>query len=455
MSLPLPQRLMLLSAASLLLAASLLFFLADVRITRILEDHADERLEAKLSAWVERVAGENAEAHARAFNENDIEAHVWMRVAASNGALLAETDRENPPPAVLEERLLQRGATIDGRRLRGRVLADGGQLVMGLAWAPYAQTLVAIRLLLAFVLLLMCGAGLAAAVACFRRALQSVGSVSRGIMEVVSNGDLESEVSTASGFRETDQLAEQFNAMLKRLRKQVHGTLQVMDDIAHDIRTPIMRIRGVAEVALTKSQPSLLELELASNSIEECDRILSLVNNMLEITAAESSVIRLKHEPVDLAEMVKTAADLFEPMAADKNIDLDGEIINKAWVVGDEAYLQRILSNLIDNAVKYTPEGGKVFLHLYQEADRLVLDVEDNGIGVPEQERELIFNRFYRGDKSRTMQGNGLGLTFVRAMVEAMRGSISYVPKLEQGSIFRLSLPMTGGPSDDSSTKSS
>ena len=210
-----------------------------------------------------------------------------------------------------------------------------------------------------------------------------------------------------------------------------------MDNIAHDIRSPVARMRGMAESMLNEpgTQP------LAGKVVEDCDRILNLIKILLEISAAESGLVTGEAKPLDLGEIIREAAELFGPLLEMKTLRLSLDLEGEAILCADPKVMQRVVANLVDNAIKYTPEGGRITIRLHREHRRILFSVEDTGIGVEQEALERIFDRFYRGDASRSQPGSGLGLSFCRAAIEAMNGVIECRSTPGEGSVFTVALP--------------
>ena len=241
---------------------------------------------------------------------------------------------------------------------------------------------------------------------------------------------------------EIDQLAITFNQMLDRVEKLLTELKEMTDNIAHDLKSPITRMRGAAEVTLTTGK-SLGEYEaMAASTVEECDRLLDMINTMLLISKTEAGVDKLNLGEIDLARVIRDACELFRPSGEDKGIALSCETPEALQVTGDIRMIQRMLSNLLDNSIKYTPPGGKVRVVVYEKEQRDVLiSIQDTGVGITGPELPRIFERFYRGDQSRSQAGIGLGLSLARAIARAHGGDITVTSVPGEGSTFFVSLP--------------
>ncbi len=198
------------------------------------------------------------------------------------------------------------------------------------------------------------------------------------------------------------------------------------------------RIRGIAEMTLMGKKSDEKYQEMAVNTMEECDNLINMVNTMLDITEAEAGVSLIEKEQVDIVAMVAEACDLFGPIAREKNVFLQNDLSTPLTLRGDRNKLQRIVTNLIENAIKYTPKDGMVKIMAQQDPDEVQLIFQDTGIGIPESELPRIFERFYRCDRSRPRGGVGLGLSLAKAYTEAMNGVITVTSQVNRGSTFRL-----------------
>jgi heavy metal sensor kinase len=273
-----------------------------------------------------------------------------------------------------------------------------------------------------------------------RRALQGVEEVAQ-TAEDISKGAFERRVPFKARGAEIDRLATTFNEMLDRIHALICGMREISDNIAHDLRSPITRIRGVAEMTLTSGK-SMGEYEsMAANTIEECDRLLEMIETMLAISELEAGAGDLAMEEVDMAGVVEDACDLFQPLAEDKDLTIVTEVVTDSFVRGDTQKLQRLVANLLDNAIKYTESEGTIKVSLDGDASKVLLSVEDTGNGISEDDLANIFERFYRCDPSRSEAGVGLGLSLVMAIARSHGGEVGVTSYPGKGSTFSVSLP--------------
>ena len=279
-----------------------------------------------------------------------------------------------------------------------------------------------------------------------RQALSGLGEVTR-IARRISAGALEERVPVKARGDEIDLLANTFNRMLDRIQTLVTGTREMSDNIAHDLKSPVTSIRGTAEIALTTGS-SVQEFEImAANVVEECDRLLDMINTMLVISETEAGAGKLRVEELDMAEVVRDACLLFQPVAEDRGVTMACDPQYRAVLKGDIRMIQRMIANLLDNALKYTPAGGEVSVSVTFEQDKwVIVSVKDSGSGISEKDLPHIFDRFYRCDPSRSKAGAGLGLSLAQAIARAHRGHIEVKSDPGKGSIFSATLPVRAYP---------
>ena len=214
---------------------------------------------------------------------------------------------------------------------------------------------------------------------------------------------------------------------------------EMNDNIAHDLRSPLARIRGIAEMTLTHDKSFTDYQEMAVSTMEECDTLIEMINTMLDITEAEAGVNKVKIESFDLVALILEARELFRPMAEEKQIHLKSDLPKTLPMNSDRKKMQRIVTNILENAIKYTPAKGVVEIEANAQDGHVHLFVKDTGIGIAGADLPHIFDRFYRCDQSRSEQGVGLGLSLVKAYTETMNGIIKVNSNINQGSIFSLS----------------
>ncbi len=270
------------------------------------------------------------------------------------------------------------------------------------------------------------------------RPLREVADTAR---RIIDTDDLSARVPAPQGSGELALLARQLNALLDKNERHVRVLRETLDDLAHDLRTPLTRLRGTAELALGDGGDPAEARSALADCVEETDRVLHLLEVLLDVSAAEGGALALHKERVDMRDLVRRAVDLYSEVAEHKAIELRTQLDAPSELVGDPVRLGQALSNLVDNALKYTPDGGRVTVEAAAEAGAVTVTVTDNGPGVPQAERDAIWRRLYRGDASRSQRGLGLGLTLVKAVAEAHGGAASVEDAPGGGARFRLRVP--------------
>lgn len=274
-----------------------------------------------------------------------------------------------------------------------------------------------------------------------RQALSGLEEVTRTARHI-SDGALDERVPVKNRGDEINLLATTFNQMLDRIQGLLTGIKEMSDNIAHDLKSPITGIRGNAEVTLSTAT-SIDDYRITSaGTIEECDRLLDMINTMLVISETEAGVGKLNFDRVDMAAVVREACVLFQPLAEDKNISLEWDIPDKCYISGDIRMIQRMITNILDNAIKYTEADGAVNISVHaDDHESVTVSVQDTGIGISEKDIPHIFERFYKCDRSRSQAGIGLGLSLARTIIQAHGGDIQVNSKMRAGSTFTFFLP--------------
>ncbi len=241
----------------------------------------------------------------------------------------------------------------------------------------------------------------------------------------ISRGNLSQVISFHDQTEEVNNLITSINRMQSRIQTLIKELQDVSNNIAHDLRSPITRIRGLAETTLSGVQ-SLEEYQGMSGSvIEECDSLVGMINTMLEIAETDAGVTPLETTAVNIAAIIKDVTELYSPVAEDKNIRISLKIIDDPLIIsGDRSRLQRAFANLLDNALKFTQEGGWVALAVTRENHSAQITISDSGTGISAKDLPRIWDRFYRADHSRSTPGTGLGLSLVQSIILAHDGKI-------------------------------
>jgi len=284
--------------------------------------------------------------------------------------------------------------------------------------------------------------GLAGGTVLAFRALRPVRDLTRATQSIVATGNVAARVPETKAGDELEELARLFNRMLERIENLISGMRNALDNVAHDLRTPITRLRGVAESALQIEDRPEQQREALVSCIEESDRILALLNSLMDISEAETGTMRLNFESIDIANLIHESVSMYEFVAEDKNIAVAVDCPPESHVTGDRMRMHQVVANLVDNAIKYSGSGGHVWIKAYQQDGGVSISVRDNGCGIQPEEKQRVWDRLHRGDRSRSQPGLGLGLSLVRAIVNAHGGSVDVQSAPGQGAVFTVYFPL-------------
>jgi heavy metal sensor kinase len=370
-----------------------------------------------------------------------------------DGSVHARTEamaQDSVPPAgtsPAEVRLRDASVPILGRQriLEGRLRLAGQDFDLVLL-APLEQVdrergrLLAVLALAVPVALLFSGAvGYLLA----RKALAPVGRLRKLAREVTADR-LDRRLEVGNPGDELGGLAVTINDMMARLERSFAEVRRFTADASHELRTPLAAIRAEAEGALGRPLPPFEQQALFGSILEECERLTRLTDQLLALAREDAGAGPQAHEPVDLAALLGGVAETMRPLAEVKGLRLCSAAPVPARVRGDPGRLRQVFYNLLDNAIKYTPEGGTVEAHVEARDGRAVVTVRDTGVGIPPEHLPRVFDRFYRVDKARTRAegGTGLGLSISRSIVTAHNGHIELASAPGQGTTCVVTLPL-------------
>ena len=338
-----------------------------------------------------------------------------------------------------DERAVLEVAT--GRLFDGTILQVGKSNEIRLALLRKFQWIIGVVSIVTLVI------GITGGLILTRSTVQPIYDLIDVVQGIIHTGRTETRVSVRTPQGDAvDELTTLFNTMLDRINGLIVAMGQSLDNVAHDLRTPLARLRANAERALQAGEsPGSREAqrEALADALEESERILSMLNTLMDISEAETGVLQLKREPVALRELLSQAVELYEDVAELKKVDVTLEPGDEVVVSGARDRLRQVFANLLDNAIKYTPEGGSVRIAVTGDGSWAVVTVSDTGAGIGAQDLPRIWDRLYRADPSRSERGLGLGLTLVKAYVEAHHGTVEARSEPGRGSIFVVRLPLT------------
>lgn len=256
-----------------------------------------------------------------------------------------------------------------------------------------------------------------------RTILSRMDAIGRTAGEIMA-GDLSQRVPVSRRRDEFDALAGRLNAMLDRVQQLIKGMHEVTDNVAHDLRSPLTRLRNRLEITLLEPRSEAAYREALSRGIEDAESLIRTFNALLEIAQTEAGNHRTQWGPVDLNRIASDLVELYRPVAEENTQMLEFHEACGVVVTGSRHLLAQAIGNLLENAIKYTPEGGAILLKVRTSAERVEVIVSDNGPGIPASDREHVLERFVRLESSRHTPGNGLGLSLVKAVARLHRGEL-------------------------------
>lgn len=426
-----------------------------VHLKSTLHDKIDEKLTRDAFEVAETLRTEGLE---EAIKEVHLEAEaegvgrVFIRFFTPDLELIATSDLKawpelsiKPRKPVAETGQLFDTLTLPGRHHQVRILhqgLEGGYLLqMGFLLKEDDRLLEDFRSIFATAFAIMLLGGALSGYLISKRAMKGVERI-RQTADRIGQGDFSHRVELGKDGEEIENLGRAFNQMQDRIEVLIGELKDVTNNIAHDLRSPLTRIRGLAETTLTGRQELAEYRNMAGTIIEESDRMVGMVNTMLEIAETDAGLREIPKISVNLGDIVSDVGELFSTVAEDKGVELQVVVASAPLCVqGDRPRLQRAVANLLDNAIKYTPVGGKVTIQAAAEGEQILIAIADTGIGIPAEEQKSIFNRFYRLDQSRSTPGAGLGLSLVQAVVRAHGGMVQVESEVGRGSVFTIRLP--------------
>jgi signal transduction histidine kinase len=448
-------------AAIFIFSSLILFALVYYMVSSTVRAYDQKVVQAKISeyALVERTDGLPTlirDIHLE--QANNLDSGLLIRLADSDNRTLAEIvphrwkasdlkKIENSSVPVSEE---QWRFTVSNEHwgvleIFGRRLSDGSILQIGKRPQKPGRLLEGFGPIFAGIMIPVVLVGIIAGLFLALRALRPI----RGLIQTVrciDGGNLDARVPSRQSGDELDELVQLFNGMLGRIQTLVGGMREALDNVAHDLRTPVTRLCSGIETALQSDFGAGPLREALMDCAEESERIVNTLDTLMDISEAEKGIMSLKSESTDIVSLVRDVADLYQYVAEDKGVSLSTVLPEVLYARVDSNRIRQVVANLVDNAVKFTPSGGAVVIEAVPGETDVAILVRDNGIGIPAQDLPRIFERLFRGEEGRSQRGLGLGLSMVQAVIRAHKGRIEVESSPGQGTTFKVLLPVVAGP---------
>lgn len=324
-------------------------------------------------------------------------------------------------------------------------LYDGTLLQVGKSTENRDELLARFRTVSMLVAIVVVLTALAGGMVVTRSTLRPINGLIRAVRDIIDTGRTQTRVPVQGERDAIDELSALFNRMLDRITTLIEGMGNALDNVAHDLRTPMTRLRGLAERAI-ESGDAAAQREALVTCLEESDRILSMLDTLMDISEAETGTMRLNPADIGVQGLVQEIVGVYEDVAEEKQITIASDVEPGLTAAADRERLRQVLANLVDNAIKYTPAGGRVAIRARRAGSSVGIEIADTGPGISPQDLPRIWDRLYRGDHSRTERGLGLGLSLVRAIVAAHGGTVEVATEPGRGSTFRVLLPQPPPP---------
>jgi signal transduction histidine kinase len=361
-----------------------------------------------------RTPGEGATYNLSSLEQDIPQKGSWIQLKATNGDEILE---------------------IASTRLRGR-----GFLQIGKGPEDRLAVLKQFKDTFVAILAVVVALGIAVGTLLAGQALRPVRGLINELGPIIDRGQIKARIPVRQSGDEFEELSIRFNQALEKIESLIEGMRASLDNVAHDLRTPMTRLRGVAEMAL-QSEPNIeSSREALSDCLEESSQVLQLLNMLMDISEVEAGSVKLDLQEVNILGLMTQVHELYRYVVEDKNIVVRIDCDAGLCIWGDRNRLLQVMANLLDNALKYNRNGGTVDLAASRVGNLVVISVTDSGIGIAPEDLSNIWDRLYRGDKSRSQRGLGLGLSLVRAVVQAHKGKIEVFGEQSGGTRFVISL---------------
>ncbi|MCS1411528.1 MAG: Sensor histidine kinase ResE [Verrucomicrobia subdivision 3 bacterium] len=321
------------------------------------------------------------------------------------------------------------------------LLADGSTMVVGKVTnsrdhllEPFRQVFIAS--LIPIILLGFIGGSIFT-----HRTLSSIRQIISTVQSIIKTRNLDARVPISNTADELDELAHLFNQMLDQNQSLIRNMRESLDNVAHDLRTPLTGLRGTAEMALQSQPGKSAQSEALADCLEESDRLLTLINTLMSLAEAEAGMMHLDIKPTNLSQILDNTTEMYGYVADEQGIRINRDYPNPIEANIDGQRMRQVIANLLDNAVKYNTPNGSIDVSASKKGEAIIVKIHDTGQGITEVDQSRIWERLFRADRSRSQRGLGLGLSLVKAIVEAHNGTITLHSVPDQGSTFRITIP--------------
>lgn len=429
---------------------TLIFFLLRTAIDRTDRDPVQSRLRECCSVYRQGDIPALREWEARINNARL--RPFFVRVTKSDGAVLFEaipigwsdSDRVllgNANAAGNGEWIrLPRDTDVD-LTIASERLTDGTLLQIGRMSDSLAEILAKIRQVFLTVIPPVILIGTIGGALLANRLSRPISGIINAGAEIIRTGRMDVRVPTRSSDDELQDLVGLFNRLLEHNEMLIRALRESLDNVAHDLRTPLARLRATLDESLRRNTLDRDAHNTIANALEESERVETIINALMDVTLAEAGSMKLQIADVDLRTLIGDAVDLYEDVAHSKSVTIRNSIENPVLARVDATRMRQVFANLLDNAIKYTPSGGDIFISAQQQNDTIQVYFSDTGIGISDADLPRIWDRLYRGDRSRSEEGLGLGLSLVKAIVGAHNGRVEATSRPGIGSAFTIFLP--------------
>ncbi len=450
----LPFRVALWYASTFLISAILvlwlIYFLLGAAINRKDRDVIEARLREYLAVydhggipalrdWTDRI------------NKARVQRMFFVRVTKSDGTVemsvmpedWSERDLHLLPSSASATKWVRvaRDSDVD-LTVASAALPEGTVIQVGRSSDSRSKLLGKFREVFGIVILPLILLGLVGGMILTNRMMQPVRGVINAAASIINTGRMDVRVPVRPANDELRDLAVLFNRMLVCNEELFRALRDSLDNVAHDLRTPLARLRATLEVGLSDDRSADAMRERIAHALEESEQVQTIITTLMEVARAETGSMQLHLEHADLSKLMNDAVELYAHVADEKNVAVATRLDEGCLATVDPTRMRQVFANLLDNAIKYTPSGGRIVISVGHDDGEIAVNMCDSGIGIDEVDLPRIWERLYRGDESRGEHGLGLGLNLVKAIVEAHHGRVEVTSVPHQGSEFRVYLPI-------------